>query len=300
MEPLHQSAGTQTRWLKSWRRYGLAYSFILPTVIVLCFFLFFPIVSGLIMSLQATSTDGSTRFVGLTNYLILLRESRFLNNLLLSCIYILGNLVFSLPLAYLTALIISKKFRGTQFFQSAFLLPWIVAPVVSALLFRALVDPVTGPVAALIQQLFGNEILILSDPVYAMMTIIIHGIWRSFPFMMLFLAAGMLAIPVEIYEAARVDGASAWHRFRNITLPLTKFQLAIVLVIITMWTLQDAETIWAMTQGGPGYSTEVAAVRLLKEAFISFHLNTGAAIGFGLVFVGAIFMGIYLRLIRMK
>jgi len=284
------------RCFKMWEKHRLPYLLVMPTAIILLVFLIFPVISGIIMSFQETSLQGVTHFVGLQNYSLLLTESRFLNNLVLSCMYVLGNLCLSLPLAYAVAILITRRLRGTQFFQSIFLLPWIITPVVSALLFRSLVDPVLGPMTALVEMITGEEIVILADPRWAMATVILHSAWRSFPFMMLFLAAGIVAIPTEIYEAAKVDGASVWNRFRFITLPLTKLHLSIILVIITMWTLQDAETIWAMTQGGPGYSTEVIAVRLLKEAFVNFHLNIGAAIGFILVLVGVIYMIIYIRL----
>lgn len=285
-----------THRFENWKKHRLGYLLIMPTVTILLVFLIFPVISGILMSFRETSLQGVTHFVGFKNYLLLLRESRFLNNLLLSCIYVLGNLGLSVPLSYMVAILITRKLRGTQFFQSIFLLPWIIAPVVSALLFRSMVDPVIGPLAALVELITSENVIILADPKWAMATVILHSVWRSFPFMMLFLAAGIFAIPTEIYEAAKVDGASPWNRFWLITFPLTKLHLSIVLVIITMWTLQDAETVWAMTQGGPGYGTEVTAVRLLKEAFVNLHLNIGATIGFVLLSVGIVYMMIYMRL----
>jgi len=129
-----------------------------------------------------------------------------------------------------------------------------------------------------------------------MLTIIGHSFWRSFSFVMLFLAAGIATIPTEIYEAAKVDGAGVWARFRSVTFPLTKMHLAIVLLIITMWTVQDAETVYALTGGGPGYSTEVTAVRLFKDAFINFNLSYGATIGVFLLMLSAVFMVLYFNL----
>jgi len=104
-------------------------------------------------------------------------------------------------------------------------------------------------------------------------------------------------VPEEIGEAAMVDGANKWVQFRAITFPLTKIQLVIVLLTITLWTLQDAETVYALTEGGPGYSTEVMAVRLFKESFINFDLNAGATMGMLLLLVGLVFMILYTRLI---
>jgi multiple sugar transport system permease protein len=114
--------------------------------------------------------------------------------------------------------------------------------------------------------------------------------------MMLFLAAGLASIPDELYEAARVDGTNGWQRFVYLTLPLTRVHLAMVMLVISMWTIQDTETIYALTGGGPGYSTEVLAVRMLKDAFVNFNLYRGAVIGVLLILLSIFFMFVYLRL----
>lgn len=276
--------------------YKLPYLFLLPSVILLIFFLAAPLVSGIYMSFQKISLKGVSEFVGFKNYSLLLGEERFRNNLLFSVLYVAGNVGFSIPLAYAAALLITGKLRGTQFFRSIFLIPFIVAPVVSAILFRSMVDPSFGPITTLLEMITGKRYIILADSTLAMLTIIGHSFWRSFSFVMLFLAAGIATIPTELYEAAKVDGAGAWARFGRITFPLTKIHLTIVLLIITMWTLQDAETVYALTQGGPGYSTEVTAVRLFKDAFINFNLSYGATIGVFLLMMSAIFMIFYFKL----
>jgi len=276
--------------------YKLPYLFLLPGVILLIFFLALPLISGIYMSFQKISLAGISEFVGFQNYRLLVGEERFRNNLLLSVLYVAGNVGLSVPLAYAAALLITGKLRGTQFFRAIFLTPFIVTPVVSAILFRSMVDPSFGPITTLLEMITGKRYIILADSTLAMLTIIGHSFWRSFSFVMLFLAAGIATIPTEIYEAAKVDGAGAWARFRNVTFPLTKIHLAIVLLIITMWTVQDAETVYALTGGGPGYSTEVTAVRLFKDAFINFNLSYGATIGVFLLMLSAVFMVLYFNL----
>ncbi|MCR4438996.1 MAG: sugar ABC transporter permease [bacterium] len=278
------------------RREWLPYALLAPSVLLLLFFMISPVFSGAVLSLFKTALNGTTSFVGGANYRLLLSETRCRTNLTLSLLYVLGNLSLSLPFSYAAALLITKPFRAARALRGIYLLPWIVAPVVSALLFRSLVDPTFGPLSWVVEKVTGQQHVILTEPTLAMGTIILHSFWRSFPFMMLFLAAGIASIPPEVYEAARVDGGSRWTQFRYLTLPLTKVHLGVVLVVITMWTLQDAETVYAMTEGGPGYSTEVAAVRLFKMSFINFDLNGGATIGIVLVIVGVLFMLAYLRL----
>jgi len=288
--------GRRGQWQPRRRREWVADIFLAPTLLLLAVFMISPVLSGAVMSLFKTALDGTTTFAGGANYRLLLSETRFQTNITLSLLYVVGNLSLSLPFAYAAALLITRPLRAAQALRGIFLLPWIVAPVVSALLFRSLVDPTFGPLSWLVQHLTGRQHVILTEPTLAMGTIILHSFWRSFPFMMLFLAAGIASIPPEVYEAAKVDGGGRWTQFRYLTLPLTKVHLAVVLVVITMWTLQDAETVYAMTEGGPGYSTEVAAVRLFKMSFINFDLNSGATIGIVLVVVGVLFMFAYLRL----
>jgi len=275
------------------KKYRLPYIFLLPSVILLVVFLALPLISGIHMSFYKISLKGYSQFVGLGNYWLLLKEERFINNLLLSVIYVAGNVGLSVPLAYVAAILITGKLKGTQFFRAIFLLPFIVAPVVSAILFRSMVDPYFGPITGLLELITGERYIILVSPHLAMLTIIGHSFWRSFSFIMLFLAAGIATIPNELYEAAKVDGAGGWARFTTITFPLTKIHLSIVLLIITMWTLQDAETVYALTRGGPGYSTEVTAVRLFKDAFVNFNLSYGATIGVFLLMISAAFMVLY-------
>ncbi len=277
-----------------------AYGFLSPTIVLIAIFLVSPMITGLMMSFYKTSLSGITRFVALRNYWLLLTEARFLNNLKLSLIYVMGNIFISLPFAYIMALFITSKIRGASVLRGVFLLPWVVAPIVSAVLFRSLVDPTFGVISLLAEKITGQQVVILADPIGSMAIVILHSVWRSLPFMTLFLAAGMAMIPKEIYEAAMVDGASKWIQFRALTFPLTKIQLMIVLLTITLWTLQDAETVYAMTEGGPGYSTEVIAVRLFKESFINFDLNSGATMGVLLLSMGLVFMMIYFQLIGKK
>ncbi len=277
-----------------------AYLFLSPTILLIALFLISPMITGLVMSCYKTSLSGTTQFVGLKNYWLLFTEARFLNNIRLSMLYVMGNLVISLPIAYSMALLITSKLKGATLLRGVFLLPWVVAPIVSTVLFRSLVDPAFGPLSWLVEKILGHPIVMLAHPTWSMAVIIIHSVWRSLPFMTLFLAAGIAMIPKELYEAAMVDGAGKWKQFFTLTFPLTKIHLVIVLLTITLWTLQDAETVYAMTEGGPGYSTEVMAVRLFKESFLNFDLNSGAALGVLLLLVGLVFMVLYVQFIGKK
>jgi multiple sugar transport system permease protein len=275
----------------------LGYLFTAPTVLLVAVFLISPLFAGLVQSFYKTSLTGVTQWAGVKNYYFLITEDRFLNNLLLSGLYVMGNLLVSLPLAYCLALLITRPSRGAALFRTVFLLPWVVAPVVSTVFFRSLVEPNFGLFSLLLTKITGHPHVILAEPFWALTTIVGHSVWRSLPFMTLFLSAGVTMIPRELYEASRVDGAGSWRQFWNLTLPMTRRHLFIVLLTVTLWTLQDTETVYAMTEGGPGYSTEVMAVRLFKESFLNFDLNQGATLGVLLLITGMVFLIAYARLV---
>ncbi|NLT41287.1 MAG: sugar ABC transporter permease [Anaerolineae bacterium] len=278
-------------------RYRLPYLLLLPAVVVLVVFLAWPLGSIFYFSLRETPLGGASIFVGLDNFALLLSENRFLNNLAASLRYLVGVLALSVPLAYLAAILVSSRLRGAGIFRTVFMLPWIIAPVVSSILFRTMVDPYSGPITAALEWLTGEKFLFLVKPDLAVLSIVVHSAWRSFPFEMLLIAAGLTAISPELYDSAKVDGAGAWSQFRYVTLPLTRNQLFVAVLLITIWTLQDAEGVYSLTQGGPGYVTEVAGVRLFKEAFIYFNIGIGSAIGVVLILLSILFMILYLRVI---
>ena len=274
----------------------LPYLFLAPLIGVIVLLLLVPVFMAVSMSFQRTALDGSVSWEGIGNYIRILRQTRFRTNVMNSLAYVVGNVGISVPLAFCAALLTTSKFKQASFFRSIFLLPWISAPVVSTVLFRAMLQPRIGPIARLLTFIAGEEVVALSNPFTAMVFVTIHSIWRSFPFIMLFLSAGLAAIPDELTESALVEGAGPWQRFVRLTLPMVSNQLGIALILITMWTLQDAETIYAFTQGGPGYSTETLAVRLFKMAFVNFDLNSGATIGMLLILLSTAFMAVYLRI----
>ena len=270
---------------------------ILPSVLILVIFLLGPILAGLFMSLNQTHLNGEVRFVGFENYIQLLTEGgRFFNNLRVTLIYVITNVSLTIPMAYITALLITRSSSLSSFFKSLYLLPWISAPVVSTLMVRSMLDPDIGIIHMIVKALAGHNVYLLNSGTTALVAIVLHSFWRSYPFMMLFLAAGMSTIPNTFYEAAKVDGAGRVKSFIFITLPMTMNQLCIGVLMITIWTLHDSESIYAFTKGGPGYSTEALSVRLFKSSFINFDLNMGSTIGVFLIFLSLFFMFFYLKL----
>jgi multiple sugar transport system permease protein len=269
---------------------------LLPVLVLLVIFLVVPIVTGLAMSFQHTSFSGVSRFVGFDNYLRFVREGeRFYTNLKVTLIYVTVDIILVIPMSYGAALLITRKNRFARFFRTIYLLPWITAPVVSTLMVQTLLDSQTGLVFFIMKLITKREILPLMYGGSALAVLIIHSFWRSFPYIMLFLAAGISTISDELYEAARVDGAGKIRSFFSLTLPMTMNQLGISVLMVTIWALQDSESVYALTGGGPGYSTETIAVRLFKNSFVNFDLNMGSAMGVILILLSLVFMFMYMK-----
>jgi multiple sugar transport system permease protein len=269
-----------------------------PALLILGVFLLIPIASGFYMSLEQTSLSGVTRFVGFENYRLLLFEGqRILTNLRVSLSYVLANIMLTIPFAYLIAILVTRNSALARFFRSLYLIPWICAPVVSTLMVRSMLDPEMGIIHLMVKYISGGDVFILNNGTYALLVMILHSFWRSCPFIMLFLSAGMSTIPNEFYEAATIDGAGKIKSFFHLTLPLTSNQLCIGVLMVTIWTIQDSESVYALTRGGPGYSTETLAVRLFKSSFVNFDLNSGAVIGIFLIILSLIFMTLYLKIL---
>ncbi len=297
---LKASAGQVSRWQRlrgTLRRNALPYALLAPLVVILLAFFAFPFFSLFVFALEHTDLSGVSTFTGLRNFMILLSEERFGKNMLATVIYLVGNLALSVPMAYFAALLISSNRRGVGVLRTLFLIPWVLAPIVTAVLFKTILNPSSGPITMLLRAVLGH-------PVYLMLTegggrtlIVLHAAWRSFPLEMLLIAAGITSIPIELYEAARVDGANLWHQFRYVTAPLTRTALFSALLLISVYTIQDAEGVYALTQGGPGYGTEVTGVRLFKEAFLYFNIGLASAIGVGLIALSIVLMIFYLRVL---
>jgi len=279
------------------RRNALPYALLAPLLLILLAFLAFPFVSLFYFGLRQTDLSGVSTFVGLKNFNILLHEARFGQNILVTVIYLAGNLAISVPIAYFAALLISSNRRGVGVLRTLFLIPWVLAPIVTAVLFKTLMNPSSGPITLLLKAIFGHPVYLTLTEGGSRVLIILHAAWRSFPLEMLLIAAGITAIPLELYEAARVDGAGLWEQFRYITLPLTRTPLFSALLLISVYTIQDAEGVYALTQGGPGYGTEVTGVRLFKEAFLYFNIGLASAIGIALILLSIVLMIFYLRVL---
>jgi multiple sugar transport system permease protein len=261
----------------------LAVAFVAPTVIVVGGVYLYPAVMTLLYSFAELDVASLSieSFVGLENFLGALasEESRaaILRTLYFGVVIVLLTTVFS----FLIALLLKENFRGRGFLRVIVLLPWALPPVVSGVLWSQMFNADFGFINGLIRA-FGGEgdIVWLGDPVLALHAIIVAEVWRWMPFATLFILAGLQTIPDPLYEAASVDGANAWHRFRRITVPLMWPVLVPVTIFLFIWAMKAFDTIFVLTRGGPAMSTTTLNYLVYREAFEEFSFGEASAIAY--------------------
>ena len=241
----------------------LAYGLLAPSLFGVVTFLLLPILVVIWLSLYRWDLLGPLRFVGLANWRSVLADSDFGNSLIVTAIFVAIVVPTQTVLGLAAASMLARLLPGTGFFRTIFVLPWICAPLAIAVLWRWILAPTDGAIATLL----GHSIEWLSDPSFALPLVSAVVIWMNVGYNSLSFLAGLLAIPNEIYAAARTDGANAWQRFWRITLPMLRPTMFFVLVTGILSTAQVFDTVYALTDGGPGGSTDLVAHRIYAEAF---------------------------------
>ncbi len=241
----------------------LAYGLLAPSLFGVVTFLLLPILVVIWLSLYRWDLLGPLRFVGLDNWRSVLVDSNFGNSLIVTAIFVAIVVPTQTVLGLAAASMLARLLPGTGFFRTVFVLPWICAPLAIAVLWRWILAPTDGAIATLL----GHSIEWLSDPSFALPLVSAVVIWMNVGYNSLSFLAGLLAIPNEIHAAARTDGANAWQRFWRITLPMLRPTMFFVLVTGIVSTAQVFDTVYALTDGGPGGSTDLVAHRIYAEAF---------------------------------
>lgn len=287
----------RSRTVKQWWKSGDALPFLLlaPSVLSISVVILFPFFQGLYFSL----TDGSLlkpgHFVGLENYFKLLTMPDFHNALRFSLLFAAANVIGCYVIGFGLALLMNMDMPFRGFFRVALLLPWIIPSVVSIVSWRWMVADQHAIANQIIHFFGGKTVYFLSSNEWAQFVVIVIKIWRSFPFMMLSLLAALQGIDRTLYEAAAIDGAGKWKAFWYVTLPQIKDVSIILCLLMTIWSVNDFDTPWLLTQGGPANSTENFVLLAYKYTFARNDIGVGSAISFITLIFLMIFIVIILR-----
>jgi ABC-type sugar transport system permease subunit len=278
------------------RRAITAWLFLSPALVVLAVFMLYPMIQAGYLSLTNYNLIRAAEWVGLDNYIELFADPAFWNAFWNTVLYAAVVTPITVILALALAVFLDRQFVGRAFVRTSIFLPFIVSLGIIAIAWAFLMDPNIGLLSYWLSQAgIVSSQGVLSDPDWAMPAVMFVGVWKSVGFFMVIYLAGLQSIPNELREAARLDGADAWQRFRHVTLPLLSNQTMLVSVMALIATLQAFDQIYVMTHGGPFFRTETLVMLIYREGFQELRFGYGAAISWVLlVFVFLLSMIQYL------
>jgi len=279
------------------------YAFVLPAVLYLVAFMFYPLLYTFYLSVFDVNAGnfvrGGAPFVGLANYGEFISSPGFLGSLLITSVFTLGSLVFQHVIGFAFASFFNRGFPLSGLLRAVMLVVWVLPAVVSASLWRWIYSGSYGLLNAGLGLVgIDSTQAWLTDPDLALAAVIVANIWVGIPFHMLLLYAGLQGIPTTLYEAASIDGATAWQRFRSITVPLMRPVILTTLLLGFVHTFKAFEIIYVMTSGGPAGSTNVLSIAVYQLSFQYFRLGEGAAAANVLLAIPLVLSVVYLWLRR--
>jgi multiple sugar transport system permease protein len=284
-------------------RFNPAWGFVGPALLVITVFFFVPVVASLVLSLTdfdiyAVADPHQLRVVGLANYARLLHQPRFWIALRNTLYFVLVGGPLSVAVSLTAALLLNARLvRWQGLFRTIFFLPVVTTLVAVAVVWRYLYHPRHGLLNYLLALAGMGPVDWLGDPRWAMPAIILLAVWKNFGFNMIIFVAGLQNIPTRLYEAARLDGASAWQQFRHVTLPMLAPTFLFVAIITMIGYFQLFAEPYVMTQGGPANSTLSVVLLMYEEGFRWWSMGHGAAIAFVLfaIILGVTLLQLWLR-----
>lgn len=264
--------------------------FLAPALILFAMFILYPVCNTIYLSFHSWKGiyGAPVNFVGLKNYAQVLSSADFWRSLLNSVFFMIGGFVILMPLSFGLALLITSKLKGTKIMKTSYFMPVMLSTTAVALMWVYMLNPSYGVVNQLLRGI-GLEKLCqdwLSTPVLNMWCIILVNEWMYAGYNMLIFAAGLVSIPSDVYEAAKLDGCTGWKKLRYISIPLSKESFKIFSILCVTGCLKAFDLVWAMTKGGPNHTSEVPASLLYNEAFTFKFFGKSSAIGVLLLVLG--------------
>lgn len=278
------------------------YLFLLPAVVFLLAFAAYPIVTTVVYSFRKVTVPGlmtgKLPFVGLANYQQVLTDPLFQHSVLIALIFTAASVLFQFIFGFSFALLFNNRFPLRGLLRGLVMLAWVMPLIVVGTVFKWMFQSGTGIINAGLAAIDPSlPVAWLEQPRSALLAVIITNIWLGIPFNMAMLLAGLQGISPSVYEAARVDGASTWQRFRYVTLPLMRGPSLIVITLSIILTLNVFEIILIITGGGPGQATTVSTFYAYQQAFQFFKVGPASAVTVLSFCLLALVSAVYLRLL---
>ncbi|HKM58985.1 MAG TPA: sugar ABC transporter permease [Chthoniobacterales bacterium] len=257
------------------------YLFILPFVVFCLLLMFYPVVYSFTLSFRQATVEtfvsGEMPFNGLTQYQAAVADPVFWRAVVNTVLFAFFSILFQFTIGFFLALLFQVDFPCKNFCLAILLIPWVLPVLTAANIFKGLFNDI-GPINQIFHTVGLGPFPWLAEPAYAFPATIVANIWIGFPFNFILLYAGMRSIPVELYEAAKIDGANSWKRMAHITVPMLKPVSAAVLMLGTIYTVKVFDLVWVMTGGGPANGTQLLSTYAYQVGFSLLNFGEAAAI----------------------
>lgn len=284
------------------REHRQAWVLLVPMLVVMFLLTGWPLVRTIWLSFTDAALIGSGEapgYVALENYLYALTDPDFQASILRTLRFTLVSVACEGVIGVLVALLLNQKFYGRNLLRVLVILPWALPTIVNAMMWRLNFNPDYGSINALLTQLgiIDGYRSWLGSPDSALNAVMLADIWKNYPLVTLLVLAALQSIPEDLYEAARLDGASAWRRFRAITFPAIVAPLSVALVLRTIDAFKIFDIIYVMTRGGPVDSTKTLSFFVYQESFSYLRAGSGAAYAVLMTLMCAVLIALYLTML---
>ena len=279
---------------------------LIPTFISVILLTYIPISKGLIMAFQNYNLYdlSNIHFIGFKNFQEVFSDTsfNFLHILLNTFLWVMSSLFFQFVLGFVLALLMTKPFKGRGLYSGLVFYPWALSAFAIGLIWAWMFNGQFGIINDILKKigLIHQNIGFLSDPKYALLSVIIANIWCGIPFFAIMLLAALQSVPSEIYEAAEIDGAGYFKRLFHITIPYIKPTIINTTLLRTIWIMNSPEIIYAMTSGGPANSTNILATQMISKIYNFYDYGQSSAIGVMIMGILIVYTIIYLKITSLK
>lgn len=282
----------------------VGYLLIAPAVVSIVLLSVYPLLQGIGISfLNYDMTKANSKlfgtFAGWKNYITIFTNAKYQHAVTNSVVWTLVNIVVQLVLAMIIAMVLNENLRGRGLFRTMAMLPWAIPAAISALTFSALYDTKIGIFNVILMKLgiISEGYSFLGNVETAMPAVIIANVWKSTPFLMIFILAALQGVSYDMYESAAIDGAGKMKRFLYVTLPNIKEPMAVAVILNVISIFNNFNAIWLLTKGGPLDSTEIMYTYAYRQAFVDHKFGYAAATSVVIFVVIAILTVVYIRMI---
>lgn len=283
----------------SHRKLCYALALVLPALVLRLFTSLYPAVYTVYLSFfKVNPIIGAHSYVGFSNFRKMFTDLVVQESVLFTVFFTFVSIGLQTVLGLFVALLLNKRFFLRSFTRTINLIPWAIPMIVIALGFRWMFDSEYGIITDFMARLTGVRFAWLIDPWGARWAVVLANVWKNTPFVAMLLLAGLQSVPPELYEAARVDGASKWHCFRYVTVPFLSPIVITTVLFFTVWYLATFDIVYGMTGGGPGFSTAIMSYKIYQETFSNMNFGYASALSVALFFLVGILGAIFLFIAR--